>query len=157
MALNKKLVKEKLNRWESLSEKIASLSARRNKELDPFIKKYNEETKAITEKYQDKLTPLETEAENLSKEISQLLLANTDKNGEVKAVTIEDGKAVAQLSKTEGARVVKVKDFFAAVKDRSDSFLNASTWLSVKLKSSSGKMRSIKSAPKKPQTRSRSN
>ncbi|HQU83923.1 MAG TPA: hypothetical protein PKY59_12385 [Pyrinomonadaceae bacterium] len=55
------------------------------------------------------------------------MLANTDKSGEVKAVTIEAGQAVAQLSKTEGARVVKVKDFFAAVKDRSDSFFDCLT------------------------------
>lgn len=122
MSLNQKLLKEKLDEFAGVEAKILKLTARRNKELDPFIEEHNEKIKPIVERYGATVSPLNAKSAELKKEIEAMLRANTDADGNPKLVTVKSDKATVQVSVSEGARVVDVQKFFALVKDKSGLF-----------------------------------
>ena len=94
----------------------------RNKELDPLIREHNAKIAPIVETYDAKLTPLRSQSTDLEKEIDALLKANVDGEGDPVPVHIATEMAGAELTKTEGARVVSVLKFFDSVKTRTAAF-----------------------------------
>lgn len=127
MPINQKLVKEKLAEWAILRKKLDKAAAQRNKELDPFIREHNEKIAPIIEKYDKKYNPLVDKSNALAKEISDLLMANTDKDGQPKQVLIETAEASAQLTQKDGARTIDVQKFFNFVKNKTASFWDCLT------------------------------
>lgn len=135
MALKQSELKEKLDEWAKNQAKAAKLSAKRNAELEPHIAEHNERVKPIIEKYDAQAAPLIEKNSALLKEIEKSLLANTDKDGNPKLLTVTADTATAQVSKSDGARVVSVQKFFDAVKDKTSSFWEC---LSVGVKKAEG-------------------
>lgn len=127
MALNQKLVKEKLDEWAKLRTKLDKAAAQKNKELEPFIREHNERVAPIIEKYDAKFNPLVDKTNALAKEIEAILLGNTDKEGNPKPLSLNSVLATASVSKTEGARTIAVQKFFAFVKNKTGAFWDCIT------------------------------
>lgn len=125
MAVNQKSVKEKLDQWAVLQEKICKSNVKRNRELDPHLRAHQEAIAPIVEKYDQAVAPFVVESNALEKEIESLLFANVDSGGKPKTMTVQGATATAQVSKHEGARVVDVQKFFEAVKVKTESFWNS--------------------------------
>lgn len=127
MSLNQKLLKEKLDAWAKNEEKLSKLTAKRNRELDPFIEEHSERVKPILDKYSDSFLSLNAASADFRKEIEAMLKANTDADGNPKILTVTAENATAQISRCDGSRVVDVQQFFALVKNKSSSFWNSLT------------------------------
>lgn len=125
MALNQKTVKEKLDVWARLQERIGKAHAKRNRELDPHLRTHQDAIAPIVAKYDLLLDPLLRESTALHKEIETLLLANTSADGKPKVAAVAGDAATAQLMVSEGARIVDVQKFFATVKTKGESFWNS--------------------------------
>ena len=127
MAVNQKLVKEKLDEWATVQTKLNKAATAKNKKLDPFIKEHNERIEPILSEYNERVAPLNAKAVQLKAEISQMLKANTDKDGNPKTISIGSDAATVTISKSEGSRVVSVQKFFDAVKEKNQMFWSSLT------------------------------
>ena len=109
MKPNKKEIAEKLAEWARLQNKRLAIEAKRDKDLDPHITRFERATAEINAKAQLKLDALNQDIAPLAKEIEQALLAGVNHTTGVIAlaqVSLEGGEALAEVKAKEGPRVV---------------------------------------------------
>ncbi len=132
--VKQKEVKEKLEEWVKLQEQISTYERNRNKKLLPFQVKYNEDTKPILEQCERKANPLREKAADIQKEISVLLFADRDAEGNPKPITVLSENATASVERKEGSRTIDAQKFFNFVKDKTPKFWECVTILIGKAK-----------------------
>ena len=133
MKPNKTEITEKLAEWATLEKKRLTIEAKRDKELDPHVTRFERATAEINAKAQLKLESVNKELQALATDIETALLAGVDEKTGVIAlaqVSLEGGKALAEVKAKEGARVVQPQAFFdhTPPAKRTDGF-----WNSVKI------------------------
>ena len=115
--LKKSDVKEKLAEYAVIRAKIVKVEDAQNRELEPLIEKYNEESKPVLAKHGKKLDPLIEQADALEEEIRGFL------NAQDKDIAIEaDGFVAERKTQTKlGARVIDVKAFLERAKKKGEA------------------------------------
>jgi hypothetical protein len=120
--VNQKIIKEKLEAWTVLQGKMGKVVSKRDKQLEPLMREHNEKTKPIIEEFDLKVAPFRAQAEEIEKEISAILTANIDDKGKPIPIIIDGKSATVTVTKSEGARVVRVREFFDLVNTKTSAF-----------------------------------
>lgn len=115
--LSKSAVKEKLAEYAAVQKKISATESTENAEIDPFLVKFERDTKAIRAKYEKKRTPLFEKAAAIEAEVEEFL------SSQEKDIEIEEAGYVAER-KTQTkllARVIDVKKFLEVAKKKGEA------------------------------------
>ncbi|MBS1793370.1 MAG: hypothetical protein JSS81_05920 [Acidobacteria bacterium] len=127
--VNPKEVKEKLEQWAVLQDRLLKLEGTRNKKLDPHIRQFEESTKPIREEFDKKAGPIREKAAALQAEIEIMLRGERDAQGNPKPATIASVNAVASIERRDGSRIINAKKFFDFVKNKNEKFWQCFTVL----------------------------
>jgi hypothetical protein len=112
---NKSEISDKLKRWAKLQRKRLAIEAKRDQDLDPHVTRFEKATAAINANAKLQIDDLTPQIDSLAKDIETALLAGVDEKTGVIAlaqVSLEGGKALAEVKSKEGARVVDPETFF---------------------------------------------
>lgn len=115
MKPNKSEIAAKLAEWAKLQKKRLRIEAKRDEELDPHVTKFERATAAINANAKLQLDDLNPKIDVLAKEIEKALLAGVDETSGVVAlsqVSLEGGKALAEVKAKEGPRSVDPEKYF---------------------------------------------
>lgn len=115
--LTKALVKERLAEYAAVQKKLASAENAQNAEIEPFLEKYEKDTKPVLAKHEKKLAPLIEKRDALAGEIYGFLDA-LDMDIEIEnAGFVAERKTQTKLL----ARVIDVKKFLEAAKKKGEA------------------------------------
>lgn len=109
-------IKAKADEWAAYDAKITKAEQAKNEALDPFIVRFNEDTKAIHAKHGPKIQQLRDAKALIEAEVMDWL------STQGKPITLAGEKAVATVEVKVGSRVIDVEKFFAAVKEKNTAF-----------------------------------
>lgn len=116
MKPNKTEITERLSEWARLERKRLRIEATRDEELDPHVAEFQKNTESINSTAKLQLDEVARQLATVSKEIERALLAGVNEKTGVIAlpqVALAGGKALAEVKKKEGARVIDAERFFA--------------------------------------------
>jgi len=115
MKPNKTEITERLTEWAKLERKRLRIEAKRDEDLDPHVTNFQNATESINSTAKLQLDEISAKQATLAKDIETALLAGVDHKTGVIAlpqVALEGGKALAEVEKKEGARVVDPEKYF---------------------------------------------
>ncbi len=115
MKPKKSEIAERLSEWARLQNKRLRIEAKRDTDLDPHVTRFERATASINARAKLQLDELNPQIEAVAKEIETAMLAGVDQKTGLIAlpqVSLEGGKAIAEVKKKEGARVIDPEKFF---------------------------------------------
>lgn len=115
MASGKTKISENLETLEGLYAKREKLENQKARQLHPHQVAFNEATKPITDKFDEKVAPIDKKIAELMDEISAEYNKTKQADGSYKLGKVEFGGLVAEPYSIQSAREVDAKSFFDSV------------------------------------------
>lgn len=115
MANEKAKIGENLKALEGLYAKREKLETQKARQLHPHQVAFNEATKPITDKFDEKVAPIDKKIAELMDSISAEFNKTKQADGSFKLGKVEFGGLVAEPYSTQSAREVDAKVFFDSV------------------------------------------
>lgn len=115
MATQKQTIKENLVKLEELYGEREAIERTRNNQLGKHQKAYNEATKPINERFDKKLSPLNSKIAALENEIVTAIESTKQNDGTFKLGKVESENLVVEAVSSKSAREVDAKTFFNSV------------------------------------------
>lgn len=109
-------IKAKADEWAKLDGKIKKAESDKGVELDPFIVEFNEKTKLIVEKHDNKIAGIASKKAAVEGEILGWL------EGQGKPIALAGDLAIAANEMQVSSRKIDARKFFDKVKDRGAAF-----------------------------------
>lgn len=111
-------IKTMADDWAALGTKIDKARQAKDAEIEPFTRRFEEDTKSIREKHDKKILKLMEQQADLSDSITEWL------KGHGKAVVLEGETAVAANEVKVGSRTIDPESFFKLVRSKGSEFWN---------------------------------